>query len=219
MWYLQSTATKIQQVNLELSADHNYCRVPSKQVECQSRLGFQECNRPIQLETSSESLPENNQTLSNSNSRSVCLQALSPNSQIHGMEARSKQFCNRSNAAGLEQNVFCIPTIQLDRSSDKHGSRGKCGSNDTSECDTHIADTTLVYSPTKNVHTMSIAFTNPPKPITKSPGRKISSCENEFPKVSCVENYRKNLEIERISSSAVHCIKAFEHSLHASSAF
>ena len=33
MWYPQSTATKIQQVNLELSADHNYCRVPSKQVQ------------------------------------------------------------------------------------------------------------------------------------------------------------------------------------------
>ena len=136
------------------------------------------------------------------------------------MEAKSKEFCNRSNAVGLKQNVwFCIPTIQLDKSRDKHGSRGKCGSNDTSEYDTHIADTTLVYSPTKNVHTMSIAFTNPPKPIIKFPGRKISSCEKEFPKVSGVENYRRTLEIESISSSAVHYIQAFKHSLHTSSAF
>ena len=36
-WYPQSTVSKNQQVNLELSAissDHNYCRVLSKQVEC-----------------------------------------------------------------------------------------------------------------------------------------------------------------------------------------
>ena len=41
-WYPQSTASKNEQGNLELSvisSDHNYCRVPSKQVECQSRLG------------------------------------------------------------------------------------------------------------------------------------------------------------------------------------
>ena len=73
------------------------------------------------------------------------------------MEARSKQFCNRCNAAGLEQNVwFCIPTLQLDRSGDKQGSSGKCRSNYTS--DTHMADITLVYSPTENAHTTSIAL-------------------------------------------------------------
>ena len=49
-WYPQSTAFKNQQVNLELyaiSSDHNYCKVPSKLVECQSRLGVQEYNRLI----------------------------------------------------------------------------------------------------------------------------------------------------------------------------
>ena len=53
-WNPQSAAFKNQQINLELStvsSDHNYCRVPSKQIECQSRLGVQECNRFIRLET------------------------------------------------------------------------------------------------------------------------------------------------------------------------
>ena len=185
----------------DISSYHNYCRVPSKQVECQRRLGVQECNRLIRLETSSE----NNQTLRNHNSRFICLQAVSPTSPICGMEARSKQFCNRCNAAGLEQNVwFCIPTLQLDRPGDKQGSSGNCKINDTS--DTHMADTTLVYSPTKNVHITSIAFTSPTKPITKSPGRKTSSWENQVLKVSGVENYRKTLEIERILSNAAKFI-------------
>ena len=62
----QPTVSLNQQVNLELSSilsDNKYCRVPSKQVECQIRLGVQECNRLIRLETSSERLSENNQTL------------------------------------------------------------------------------------------------------------------------------------------------------------
>ena len=76
-WYPQSAAFKNQQINLELStisSDHNYCRVPSKQAECQSRLGVQECNRFIRLETSSESFSENNQNLRRPISRSLCLQ-------------------------------------------------------------------------------------------------------------------------------------------------
>ena len=63
-----------------------------------------------------------------------------------------------------------------------------------------MADTTLVYFHTKNVYTTSIAFASPPKPITKSLGRKTCSCENEVPKVSSVENYRKTLEIEGIQT-------------------
>ena len=136
---------------------------------------------------------------------SICLQVVPPTSPIYGMEGRSKQFCNRCNAAGLEQNVsFRIPTLQSDRSGDKQGYSGKCGSNDTS--DTHMVDSTLLHSPIKNVHTTSIAFTSPPKPITKSPGRKVSSCEKQVPKVSGVQNYRRSFEIEGISSSAAKLI-------------
>ena len=49
-----SAVSKNQQFNLELSAitsDHNYCRVPSKQVECKSRLGVQQFNRLTRLQT------------------------------------------------------------------------------------------------------------------------------------------------------------------------
>ena len=54
-WYPQSTTFKNQPVNFELStisSHHNYDRVSSKQVKCQSRLGVQECNRLIRFETS-----------------------------------------------------------------------------------------------------------------------------------------------------------------------
>ena len=121
------------------------------------------------------------------------------------MEARSKQFCIRCNAAGLEQKIwFCIPTFQPDRLGDKEGSLGNCRSNDTS--DILMADITLVYSPIKNIDTTFIAFTSTPKPISKFPGRKTSSCKNQVPKVSGVENYRKSLEVEGISISTAKLI-------------
>ena len=156
------------QVNLELSAissNHNFCRVPSKQVESQSRLRIQKCNRLARFETLSAGFfSENNQTLRNPNSRSVCLQVVSPASPIYDMEARFKQFCNRYNAAGPEQNVcFGIPTFQPDRSCGKQDPSGKSTNNNTS--DTNMVDTTLVYSPTKNVHTISITFTSLSKPF------------------------------------------------------
>ena len=40
----------------------------------------------------------------------------------------------------------------------------------------------------------------------KSPGRKTSSSENRVPNVSGVENYRKTLEMEGISSNAAKLI-------------
>ena len=109
---------------------------------------------------------------------------------------RTKQFCNRCYAVGLEQNVwFCIPTLQRDMLGDKQASLEKFRSNDTSG--THMADTTLVYSATKNTHTMPIVFASPTKAIIKSPRRKIYSCENQVPKVSYLENRKRNLRIGR----------------------
>ena len=49
---------KVRKLKLELKSelstilsDHNYFRVPSKQVGCQSRLRVQDCNRLVRLET------------------------------------------------------------------------------------------------------------------------------------------------------------------------
>ena len=120
------------------------------------------------------------------------------------MEARSKQFWIRFNAAVLRQIIcFYIPAFQSNRSGDKQFSSGKCRKNYTT--DLHMVDKTLVHPPTKNVHTTSIGFTSPTKPITKSPGI-IYSCENQVSKVSSVKNYKKTLEMERISINAARLI-------------
>ena len=121
------------------------------------------------------------------------------------MEARSKRFCNRCNASGLEKNVcFCILTFQLDRSSDKQGSSIKCRNNDTS--DTHMAEKNPGILSSKKVYTMSIAFTSLPNLLPLIPWEKKPSCENQVPKVRAVKNNRKALEMEGISSNVIKFI-------------
>ena len=135
---------------------------------------------------------------------------MSPTSTIYGLEAKSKQCCNRCNVARLEQNIwFCIPTLQLDRSGNKQGSSGKCRSNDNTDTTT---DTTMVYSSwytlllRMSIQRPLLLPVLPNEPITKSPGRRTYSCKSQVPKVNGAENYRNTLEIEGISSSAAKLI-------------
>ena len=81
---------------------------------------------------------------------------------------------------------------------------GKCKSNDAG--DTHMANTTLIHSPTKNAHKTSTALRSPTEPINKSSGRKTSFCKNQVHKLSGVENYGKILEMEGISRKTAKLI-------------
>ena len=69
-----------------------------------------------------------------------------------------------------------------------------------------MVETILLYSPTKNGHTTSIAFTSPPPPnlLLNTLGEKHPLVKTRSLGVVGVENYRKSFEIEGISSSAVN---------------
>ena len=69
-----------------------------------------------------------------------------------------------------------------------------------------MAETILLYSPTKNGHTTSIAFTSPAPPnlLLNPLGEKHPLVKTRSLSVAGVENYRKSFEIEGISSSAVN---------------
>ena len=69
-----------------------------------------------------------------------------------------------------------------------------------------MVETILLYSPTKNGHTTSIAFTSPAPPnlLLNPLGEKHPLVKTRSLSVAGVENYRKSFEIEGISSSAVN---------------
>ena len=66
--------------------------------------------------------------------------------------------------------------------------------------------TTLVYYPIKNVHARSTALPVFPNLLLNPLGEEYPSVKTRSLKVSGVENYRKTLEIEGISSSATKLV-------------
>ena len=162
-----------------------------------SRLRFQECNRLIRLETSSKRLSENNQTHRNPNSRSIYLQAVSP---TYERETRSKQFCNKFKAAGMEQNVwFCIPTLQLNRSGDKQGS--------SEYVEAMILVITAWQKQSCYTLLLRMAIQHPlllpvllPNLLLNPLGEKHPLVKTRSLSIAGMENYRKSFKIEGISS-------------------
>ena len=66
--------------------------------------------------------------------------------------------------------------------------------------------TTLVYYPIKNVHARLTALPVFPNLLLNPLGEEYPSVKTRSLKVSGVENYRKTLEIEGISSSATKLV-------------
>ena len=105
------------------------------------------------------------------NSGSVCIQTLPPTSSIHCMETRPGQYSNRCIPAFLGQGVqFCFSSIQLDKSGSKEDPPRKNRS--TNQSDTHMANSALVCSTSKNVCTATISSVSDKKFVNKSTGQK-----------------------------------------------
>ena len=194
-WHPQSTAFKNLQVNLELSSissDHNYFKVLFIWVECQhwgsrnaTDLSDWKLHQKVFLKiTKLLGTP----TVDLFPSR-LCHQlpqymAWKPDPSSFATDAMQQDW--------NKMFGFASPPLRL-MSSDKEASLGKCRSNDTS--DTHIAGTTLAYSPTKNVPTMP-AFASTTKPITINLlGEEHHLVKIRSPRFSGVESYRETLEM------------------------
>ena len=117
---------------------------------------------------------------------------MSPASAIYGMEARSKQFCNRWNAVGLEQNVFFCISNRIDRMINKVPRQ---------LVETMILVTYTWLTQLYNTLLIRTSIQRPllllvlPNLLLNSLGKKTSPCENQVPEVSGVENHRETLKI------------------------
>ena len=122
------------------------------------------------------------------------------------MDARSKQFCSRCNAAGLEQNVyFCIPTFQLDRSGDKQGSLEKYKSNDIG--DTLMANTTLVYSLLRMSIQRPLLLPALPYLLLHLQGEKHSDCELKIAAWKITQKPGNGRNFKQCSQTGLHIQK------------
>ena len=104
------------QTNMGLSAikkDHNYCRVPTRSFECDSRLGVPQFSRQERLETFPRSICKNLSEIRYSQYRPFCILNVSSTPSLHGLEARSGKSGNQCHVSTMDKNVpICLSPIQ-----------------------------------------------------------------------------------------------------------
>ena len=134
-------------------------------------------------------------------SGSACIQNLPPTSSIHCMKTRLRHYGNRCIPSSLGQGLqFCFSSIQLDKSCPKEDHTRK--NRLSNHSDTHMKNSPLVCTTSKNVCTVTISSASAKKFVINSTGRKSSSSKNRVFEISGVEGFRQSLLAEGISSNS-----------------
>ena len=90
--------------------DHNYCRIPPKLPECDSRLAIKKHQGLLRMETLSNNISTDLSEVGTTRNRSVCLTVVPPNPKVCSMETRPSQLEDRCNATRLVSEIsVCIP--------------------------------------------------------------------------------------------------------------
>ena len=156
--YTQQRTLVHHQVHSELPSQQTNCnasRVLSQYSEFTCRLGIKKRQGQFRMKTRCFSFTRDCNTHGTTISESVCIQTLLQTFLIHCIESRPGQHSNRCIPAFLGQGVrFRFSSIQFD----KLGSNEDPGRNYRSpnHIDTHMANSTLVCTTSKNVCTATI---------------------------------------------------------------
>ena len=90
--------------NCHFQSDHDYCRVPPREVECMGGLGFQKLSGLKRMASVTNQIPSDLQKIRESGNRSICVKSLPPPSPLRGLEGRSPQSSNRCFSTTMEVN-------------------------------------------------------------------------------------------------------------------
>ena len=180
--------------------DHNYCRKSSKFLECGGRLAFSKQQPPIRMEplpqSISTSLPEERST----QSRFVCIKAVSLTTLVLSLETRPFQSGDRCPTTDLGQSIsLCISPILL--YSISHEESELRPNRKNVPCHTNLAVSNLVPSSTRNVYCSSTATSKELK--LNKPIRRSSSpnCKQNI-MTSSVDHIRERLLKKGVSKTA-----------------
>ena len=189
-----------------VKTDHNYCRVSARGFECPGRQGVKAFPGFERMVALPPIIPENLPEIRSPGHGFVCLQTVSPNPSIHGVEARSRQPSHGCSPTEVVTSVpIYIPTILPCRES---SGKSESGESLHDFDNPGMANTAVVWAATGNVSaesTSSSSFSNSVKGPT---GKHPSSSGKQFFKTSGLENFRQNLANKGISERAAGLIAA-----------
>ena len=127
--YSKSENGRIGQGNLGISfevGDHNYCRIPPKRIEFNSRLGISKHFALLRVDAESSNFSESLPNKGFSRDRFVCIPSITSDTNLCCMETRSSQSCNRCISTELvTQTPVCFSPILHDSKSSQQNTQGK----------------------------------------------------------------------------------------------
>lgn len=189
-----------------VKTDHDYCRVPARDLECRGGQGIKAFPGLKRVVALPPDISKNLSEMGSSGHGFVCLQSLSPGPSIHGMEARSGQPSHGCSPTEVVTSLpICISTI-LPCGEGGGQSKGRESFHDFDN--PSMANTTMVRPTTGNVSAESASASSLSKSIKGSTGKHPSTCKEQLSNTSGVENFRKNLADTGISERAAGLITA-----------
>ena len=134
--------------------------IPSQCSECTCTLRVTKRQWQFRMETRCFSFSRDCNTHGTTNSGSVCIEILPLSSTIYCMETRPRQNSNKCVPASMRYGVrFRLSSIQLDNTVSKEDPRRR-KDRSTNHSNTHMANSDLVCTTSKNVCTALISGKN-----------------------------------------------------------
>jgi len=190
--------------NFDWQGDHNYCRTPSRSIECGSRLPIPLNKRFQRVETLSKNIPINLQSPLDTNDRPFCVKNIPSGPKIMSCQARSLQYRQRCLPSTLEgSSGICFSSLLSHTKSPKKDTGRKSNSitNNTS-----LANSGLVSLDTSTLNKKSNTDSKRKTFVTEPNARGTSTCNHQISTISGVDTFRKQLSSEGISEEVTELI-------------
>ena len=202
--YSKSENGRIGQGNLGISfevGDYNYCRIPPKRNEFNSRLGISKHFGLLGVDAESSNFSENLPNKGLSRDRFVCIPSITSDTNLCCMETRSSQSCNRCISTELvTQTPVCFSPILHDSKSSQQNTQGTRFQTDVNN--PSLENTSLVSKDFEHVNQESCFATLEKRPSKKSQKGNSPPSSEQDSKTGGLDGFRARLQEEEISKAA-----------------
>ena len=200
----KSPSDKASKRNLLNRGDHNYSRVPPREIKCCSGQGIPGHPGLKRMETAPPGISLYRSTVRDASNRSVCVKSFPPSLMLHVLENGPFQSRQGRFPTQLEKGTsLCFSSILAGRKSSQKGQEGP-GMHDIDR--PSMANSILVSSSLRIVCSESNTITKSTKSFTR-PSRKIPPIDKtKISNFSGLECLRKDLEAKGVSARAATLI-------------
>ena len=194
--------------NLDISfeqQDRHNCGIHPIQTEYRGGLGVSELERHQRVATESTDLPQNLFDLGTPQHGSVCLQGVSPNSNLYELETGPSELWNRCPIPRLDRDVpLCLSPILFNRQSAEEGSETQ---NRNDHNNPHMDYPTLVSHTVGNDHSRTPHLTQRDQHFERPSGKVSSSNQEQHYEDGSMAGLREHSGTAEVSETASMLIK------------